>query len=82
MAAMAVGARVTCLYNFEAQEKDQLSMSRGETFEVLDDGAQFLGWRRVQASGGTRSGYVPENYIEAESGEEVFGAALPAIMAR
>ena len=84
-----VQGHVKCMFNFEAQEKGQMSMNRGarvpasctraqrtvltglelcagESFEVMDDGLKHAGWRKVQSLDGTRSGYVPANYIEAE----------------
>jgi hypothetical protein len=43
-----------------------LDLCAGETFEVMDDGLKHAGWRQVQSLDGTRSGYVPANYIEVE----------------
>ena len=50
-----------------------LDLRAGESYEVMDDGLKHAGWRKVRSLDGTRTGYVPGNYIEAEVGTSLSG---------
>jgi hypothetical protein len=49
------------LYEYEAQDGDQLTIKPGEIIEILDDSADLNGW--ALAKKGEKEGYVPAEYV-------------------
>lgn len=54
--------KYTVLYEYNAQESDELSVNRGEVVQVLVRGED--GWWTVEKNGQT--GLVPGNYLEKQ----------------
>ncbi|OQR80376.1 tyrosine-protein kinase Btk29A-like, partial [Tropilaelaps mercedesae] len=52
---------VVALFDFEAQEESDLSLKRGDEYEVMDDSGEHW-WQVRDASG--NSGYIPSNYVQ------------------
>ncbi|XP_022669194.1 tyrosine-protein kinase Btk29A-like isoform X1 [Varroa destructor] len=55
---------VIALFDFEAQEDGDLSLKRGEEYEVMDDSGEH--WWQVRSASG-ESGYIPSNYVQEQT---------------
>ncbi|KAG2461759.1 SRMS kinase, partial [Polypterus senegalus] len=51
----------TALYDFQARTEDEMSITQGETLEVIDTMGDFV--RAKKLYGSTESGLVPANYV-------------------
>jgi len=49
------------LYEYAAQDGDQLTIEKGEIIEILDDSEDLNGW--ALAKKGEKEGYVPADYV-------------------
>jgi len=49
------------LYNYTAQQPDELSFQEGDVIYVVDDSSDPQGWWRARC--GTKSGLIPSNYV-------------------
>lgn len=58
---MSSGRQAQVLYDYEAQDDDQLSIKAGDIIIVVDDSAQLNGWALAQFA--DKEGYVPAEYV-------------------
>ena len=66
---------IKALYPYWPTAPNQISMTKGETFTLLDDTGK---WWKVRTASGTAEGLVPSNYVEREDAVLATGCVDPA----
>ena len=61
------GMSVVAAYNFEADSEGEITISAGETLEIIEDDGS--GWVKVRNSSG-KEGLVPGNYVNSQNNVE------------
>lgn len=56
-----LGIQVVAIYSYEAMDDQDMSIVKGETYEVLDDAHEHW-WKASSRTGET--GYIPANYVK------------------
>ena len=69
--------QVYVLYNFDAQNSDELTINENEMVFITDEECDEEGWAVCITNDG-RKGYVPLNYLDLEAEAEVAGGAEAA----